>query len=649
MIKGFFSILTNGKAMTNHKKTAAGRCKLGTARYYFKAIGLSLALLAMAAPAVAQPDAVQEDPFLDEAVLYEVKRRMIKYKNVLSAHSGTDWTSRGHVIGTLDWRSVKMIGFGYAQELPELQVERFGPQPDLPGTGYRLYLASFPRSLPRNERLYSFFQRKAISLLLPSRALFAVNAEKELLFVSQNNWNQLPLAGYFNLDPEDPSSYLPFLKARYYSFSLPSISFEYRERRNDTLIFDSTRELYSGWKFDLVVSVPIGAPESLSSVAAAQYPPGEMTREDSLRKAYHAYPEYDFVPFASTQEKVDYLKGALMDNLYMWNFNHKKLADSLRAKPASWDHWLPDYDERMPRLRHLRYGCCWEDKGSVAALKAKFPLGTEFIFGEEEDWLGAFAKPRGSGAPPPPIRVVVGEKRRYHGEIEFYKFFLDSKYMLLERVKDEQFPSLHRGRAVQAQRYDRGYQPEIYEYLEATPPDMIERMLANIPDVPGPFSAVEDARYLSVCNTGHSWQDTVHGHYYLPYASSGGKIEHYLLALNTETKDVYFVSGDNIYLSYAIELYVPKIPAFNDGERELNQKGDNFRYLLYDQKNLLAYLQDRLYSYGVERLEPEHIVYQDLYRIRVECKGRLPGKGQVGIRASMEKLNSEWIDVNVTY
>lgn len=112
---------------------------------------------------------------------------------------------------------------------------------------------------------------------------------------------------------------------------------------------------------------------------------------------------------------------------------------------------------------------------------------------------------------------------------------------------------------------------------------------------------------------------------------------------------MYFVSGDNIYLSYAIELYVPKIPAFNDGERELDQRENNFWNLVRRQENLLAYLQDRLYSYGVERLEPEHIVYQDLYRIRVECKGRLPGKGQVDIQASMEKRNLERIDVQVTY
>ena len=113
----------------------------------------------------------------------------------------------------------------------------------------------------------------------------------------------------------------------------------------------------------------------------------------------------------------------------------------------------------------------------------------------------------------------------------------------------------------------------------------------------------------------------ISGHYNLPYLGISVPVNHYLLALDTKTRDVFFVSGKDIFLSEVGPLYTD-MKVTRDGERVLNFD-DTYYSLLKDYSYYrYTYIQDRLYCYLVERLDRSNVIYEDEEKVVLRCKGK---------------------------
>ncbi|MCP3931152.1 MAG: hypothetical protein GY705_18870, partial [Bacteroidetes bacterium] len=93
-----------------------------------------------------------------------------------------------------------------------------------------------------------------------------------------------------------------------------------------------------------------------------------------------------------------------------------------------------------------------------------------------------------------------------------------------------------------------------------------------------------------------------------------GGFDYYLLALDKDTRKVYFISGKDIYLSKAIHLYPPV-------QDELPEN-----IVSWELPYKLAYIRDRLYAYQVSSVTEENIVSRDEEKIILEVTGEEYGQ-----------------------
>ena len=304
--------------------------------------------------------------------------------------------------------------------------------------------------------------------------------------------------------------------------------------------------------------------------------------------------KYKPAPFKNYEEKKQYLQAHLMSNIYLYKLRQKMDTipegqdfDQLR------DSLLPAYDEYLDRCLPLHYGCCWVDYEKVEALKSHLPINTRFLMEKR----GRF-------------QVVVGEGRPFNKHVEFYKFYVDTTLMLTKRP-DPQFERALGYDGYKRVRYDLFYHP----WLKRTGDEFYP------PPPHALYHRKPDPWWLSGCTMGTSY-DTISEHYYLPYRSISAQVNHYLLALDTETRDVFFVSGKDIFLSEVGPLYTDMKVKWDNSKRILNFD-DTHYYLLKDSDyHRYTYIQDRLYCYLVERLDRSNVIYEDEEKVVLRCKGK---------------------------
>jgi hypothetical protein len=541
------------------------------------------------------PSLVQGQKFvLDQEIGYQVKQYLFKHYNIDLGIYYIEKLSRKNLLSINDWRELKILGFGYIPRFPEIEFHLTNLQYEH-DTTLKVYLTTFPRYNEINLQLNNEIQNKANQLLLNTKfGLFCTDDSlKEIRWIVKHGGKER-IAHLFDINRKKPESYNSFLRSKYFYIGLNS-TFKHLNSTRDTISFEATfiddndlRSIYH-----LYVSVDQPDNIRLEYITNSK---GSNYRRDSLEDRI----EYRVEPFKSIKEKVKYLKWALMSNVYLHLVSTK--IDSINTPNyPNEEKLLPAYNQILSRLGHLEYGCCWLDEQSKKDLFDRLPISVEPIFRYEDGY-----------------KLVTAEHRSIrHPQIEFYKLYLDT-FLYLQTVPDPQFHNndddLNHSQVPPAIKYDLFYQPNIpyqqkgddKEYLIPTP--------LNTP--------LLDIKYLAGCTYGYNF-DTIRHHYDLAYRAISKAVNHYLLALNTENRDVYFISGKDIYLSESIPLYKrPKYDVATKEYRITHSEDESYADTFFKSTILYDYLQDRLYRYLVERLDESNVVFRDKEKMVLRCQGK---------------------------
>jgi hypothetical protein len=523
---------------------------------------------------------------LSKAIKYKIKLQVLQDLQVLHALRMVLRVDDKAIPKSNHFAQHDFIVSGFVQAFPQMLIRRSELQ--VPSKeGWTLYTVNFPIDSFNNT---SFYQRlenvQAIYAIFQTDvALVAVDEKGNITIL--NSWaRKYSIEPYFKFSSNRPQSYIPYLKIQRYNLSVDTIYF--RAHKRDTLLFESVSKYPSGVTAKYLIKVPENQPQNYSSEKLSE----TFDSSNAVKRIINSE-KYPPAPFNNYEEKKQYLQAHLMSNIYLYKLRQKvdtipegQDFDQLR------DSLLPAYDEYLDRCLPLHYGCCWVDYEKVEALRSHLPIDTRFLM----ERRGRF-------------QVVVGEGRPFNKHVEFYKFYVDTTLMLTKRP-DPQFegaPSYDGSKRV---RYDLFYHP----WLKRTGDEFYP------PPPRALYHRKPDPWWLSGCTMGTSY-DTISGHYYLPYRSISAPVNHYLLALDTETRDVFFVSGKDIFLSEVGPLYTDMKVKWDNSKRILNFDDTNY-YLLKDSDyHRYTYIQDRLYRYLVERLDRSNITYEDEEKVVLRCKG----------------------------
>ena len=502
------------------------------------------------------------------------------------------------------WNSIKLYYLGYKGLFPEIEVKR--PNIKLkPKFNERLYITYFPKN-DANSFLNNWLDKRTSSLFSrKKRLMFLDNSESWVNFFSLE---QYLLPDYFSLDANTPSSYIDLIKV--FDKNSPPGDIVFDRRIKDSLFFIKTLNYLNGEKRRLEYSLPIDSPMNYSARLIDVIDSTKVYIEEP------PLPPFNHVEFKDLEDKKNYLFSALTANVYLYKLNEK--AERLSwAKVDSLDikDLLPDYDEYLSRVWLLRYGCCWIDQSKKKALYDRLPQSIRLIQEVEDDF-----------------HIVVGEHRRHRDRIEYYKLYMDTT-LILKRAADPQFD----GASFNPYpfRYDAFYQPK-WEWIEKK---------GMPPPPPPPLGSYPPARRLSACTMGYNY-DTVYNHYDIPYDLIFKEVNHYLLALDTRTRDVYFLSGKDIFLTESVPLYLRMIKDFDTGQPKINNTRPDYEELRTREPILLWYIQDRLYRYLVERLDETNVTYRDDEKIILRCQGQ-EYKQPLELEVTLYFDNPEVLDIKV--
>ncbi len=547
----------------------------------------------------------QNDSSLSKALEYEIKLKVLQD---LQASKYLLLSQRADKLSNpMDREFSTEVFFvsGFFQFFPKMAIRRSALK--IPSEeGWRLFTVEIPTEASINGDFFRWVSHvfSVHPIYYRDIALVAVTEEEKVIILSRWAKRNYPIEKYFQFRSDKPESYIPYLKILLYRQSADNMFF--RSYKLDTLVFECTSTYHNGIKSKRIIKVPKDTPGKFKTETIERLSGASENYISSIIRKYKP------VPFKNYEEKKQYLQAHLMSNIYLYKLRQKMDTipegqdfDQLR------DSLLPAYDEYLDRCLPLHYGCCWVDYEKVEALKSHLPINTRFLMEKR----GRF-------------QVVVGEGRPFNKHVEFYKFYVDTTLVLCKRP-DPQFEGApgyevtgewrnevgggDRSYGVGGEwRYDLFYQPE--------------RKRAFIPEIgeffpPPPLYIREPEPWrLSGCTMGTSY-DTISGHYDLPYSGIGVPVNHYLLALDTETRDVFFVSGKDIFLSEVGPLYTDMKVKWDNSKRILNFDDTNY-YLLKDSDyHRYAYIQDRLYRYLVERLDRSNVTYEDEEKVVLRCKG----------------------------
>jgi len=528
----------------------------------------------------------QNDSSLSKALEYEIKLKVLQD---LQASKYLLLSQRADKLSKpMDREFSTEVFFvsGFFQFFPKMAIRRSALK--IPSEeGWRLFTVEIPTEASINGDFFRWVSHvfSVHPIYYRDIALVAVTEEEKVIILSRWAKKDYSIEKYFQFRSDKPESYIPYLKIQLYRQNADNMFF--RSHKLDTLLFECISTYHNGIKSKQIIKVPKDTPSKFKIETTERLSGASENYISSIIGKYKP------APFKNYEEKKQYLHAHLMSNIYLYKLRQKMDTipegqdfDQLR------DSLLPAYDEYLDRCLPLHYGCCWVDYEKVEALKSHLPINTRFLMEKR----GRF-------------QVVVGEGRPFNKHVEFYKFYVDTTLMLTKRP-DPQFEGAPGYDGSKRVRYDLFYHP----WLKGTGDEFY-------PPPPRVLHHGElDPWWLSGCTMGTSY-DTISGHYYLPYRSISAPVNHYLLALDTETRDVFFVSGKDIFLSEVGPLYTEMKVKWDNSKRILNF--DDTHYYLFKDSDYCrnVYLQDRLYRYLVERLDRSNVIYEDEEKVVLRCKG----------------------------
>ncbi|MCB0482843.1 MAG: hypothetical protein KDC83_15545, partial [Flavobacteriales bacterium] len=461
----------------------------------------------------------------------------------------------GYVISSfVDWKYIQFPGFGYLPDELECLIKPVEiPYPD---TSWNLYQISFVDNL-KNDSLVSWSNYSQRIPALGKNMLVGVNKSMEIKFISGIFPFKNRIAKDFDLNKNNPTSFLPFLQLKLYSNQYNRIEFTRQE--NDTLVFSVGYNEKEEFKYVFEIYIDPQNPDGFG---------GKHIRGITYERLTRPKPKVKFKDF---EDKERYLLNALMKNAYMHRvLNLPNLENRLNLDSSVWvvkegvsdfDKLLPDFDEYWNRIEPVTFNL-------------KFANGNC-----SEAWAGFR-----NGLITEGNHTIVGNTM-YDG-VEFYRFYKDTLETLSSCQNNDEYSKL--GCCCRIHYY---YYPE-----EKKKHDEWIDQKGYPPPPPPPMPEIlrfgGDPKCLP---------------YNLPFSEKWKqRMDYYLLALDTETREVYFISGKNIYLTKAAHLYPPvnkELPA------SIKDWAKPYK---------LEYIKDRLYAYQVPIVTEENIVTQDEEKMVLE-------------------------------
>lgn len=463
---------------------------------------------------------------------------------------------------------LSVIGFGYIKDDLEINIRTVDYK--FLKSKWNFFEVLIPWN-KKNERIISWYHPRLVSFLLGRKYLIAIDDTGEFKFISSNFSFKHKIAHLFELDFKRPSSYIPFLRLKQYSEQYDLIQYSHLE--DARLVFNAEKKVES-YLIKRNIVVDPNFPDDLKT----KYLKREkiaMPSEDSLdgkEKFKIPLPQ----SFKDINDKENYLKNALMSNLYLYRIlNLPDLTDRLNIDTSNnyfnfgqsdLPELLPNYDEYLGRIELITFDYYYSDNCSEAW----------------KPFQGLITSGK---------RTIVGNT--INENIEFYRFYKDTVETLHRSKRKISNESLLRTHYYyhpdEAKRED--------ERQEAWVKEFGDSILPPPPYPPEPFP--EFIGGISDCSP-----------YNIAFAAAWKKrIDYYLLALDPSTREVFFLSGKDIYLTKAMHLYQAGYKTKSKNSKEISLA------------LLLEYIKDRLYAYQVKSVEESHIIAKDENGILLELEG----------------------------
>jgi len=521
----------------------------------------------------------KEDQFIQEDLLKNISLAQMYYTNEFLK----SYKKKG-IPSEIDFSSkhLSFPGFGFQPFAPNCRLQDVGLE--YPDDSWQLKEISFPKN-KNNNTLNRWVSGHGS--YIHGKFLIGVNENKEIKFISGSPILEDDITTDFSLNEDNPNSYIPFLKFRWFKYSLEDIKFSRRE--GALFVYQVTRKVKGG--------------ESIVEYFMDPKRPGKFVKNPNIltRLQYKSEKkEYEKIDFKNFETKRQLMLDALMKNLYLYKVNkifanksfeeiEKMFVDGRLSLDI-----VPAYNEYLGQIRQMKQIVCRDDKQLRKPYFDKIgPVG--FPIFEDDN------------------RMVVfnGKIQRRQQHIEFYAFYRDTSEIL---YKNDYTTSK--------------LDTQQFRYTS----DIVNRRIDQdgnfLPPQPifDPFEEWENGCRNSPPDFNRQANDLY---------------KHYLLAYNTKTNNVYFVSGEDILLSSIIPFYT-------------NGKVDNYtKKIIVDKKfsalNLekkLAYIEDRAYAWQVENITPQHITYHDENKLIIETKGYYP-IDQVDLKIELKYSNPEIVDITL--
>lgn len=441
--------------------------------------------------------------------------------------------------------------------------------------------------------------------------LIAVNKNMQIKFISGSVFCSA-IAQDFKLKEKNPESYLPFVLLKLFYLQYKKIEFARKE--DSLLVFLATGISHSGKTYQYEYYLNPKSPERFVKTKNVT-PKTPYIPSDTIIKNKDPYANYKIdLGFANVEDKKRYMLDALMKNIYMYRLLHlDSLAERLNIDTTTWhlregvsdlDSLLPNYDEYLGEFALLRYGFGWDTTG--------YPYSYFYTEGKSRIDQPIFDEPNKLANH---LRIVVGTKRIYDG-VEFYKFYKNRDEILFKRPSKYteqtggpgapwcEVGNFFGHNEKSWYRFDYYYHPEYKtEYkLEKKQPLSCENISPPYPLSPPNITDLVTNPFMD-----YKFGDEFRS----PYSFIDHSVDHYLVALDTKTREVYFVSGKDIYLSKATALY--RFGGNGPQEPESLEK--------WELSEKLTYIRDRLYRYRVESVKEENIISKDDIKMILEVSG----------------------------
>ena len=496
---------------------------------------------------------------------------------------------------------ISFFGFGFSRDSPQYeieQVEHIAVKPDL-----ELFAVIFEREAAKNIELYrwtSYFDQASYSCKSGMIKQFANN--RILVGYVKETHEVIPISGvffevgvqaFFDLDRDEPESYIPFLKTKLYSENHNNISVE--RVVLDSIFFLAQKQALDGARITHRYVLDVNAPDtSLKKVNTVEVVANEP------RRFVNVFPkQVEVLAFQNDSDKEKYVLDALMRNLFAYQISSiKDLPRLLQNQSVSRGTYqelaelLPNYDEFYEFMGFVKYPKSWSKNAS-----------------------SYYARPADHYYYPIPFAAsTVSGYKRYQEDVEFYRIF-KSEIDVLRRAENIYSESLKfEDWDVSNLHWRRIHRPDKDTTVDTN------NEIAYLPKPPR-IDFLKDPAW--------TYETTTRPESIIE--SYPGKFDFYLLALNTSTREVYFISGSDIFLSHSTDLY---------------RWGDeDMPFRSWPLEHQLDYLQDRLYRYQIEYpLVEDDITSINEDGMELSLIGSLDGK-PIPITVSLNFKDPENVEV----